>query len=723
VAALVDAAGTRELGTSNDRAAVLDWRLGGSATGGPLPWLDSIPSQLAGHPTWGPYLRDRADRITGLAASVRGEAEAWASADAPAWASGLTAGEEAVLRGDLSVWRAAFAVPEDDGRPTGPVQSGSSTIPYQRDLDRRAKAVLGVHRADENLTELLPDEVRSDAEFARLSERLGALQAAGIDVGSLVDRAVNVDHPLPDERAADALWWRIVRHLGPAALRASASQSHTLRPAWSTYLRERLGEAVGERVMADAMWPALVAAVHARPAEWTPEQLLEAATSGRGPEVRPEDLCSALVWRIATMTDAPFDEPEPFEPDFAPVEPTPSDPVQRLVGQSTPAARIVELNNWAFDHYSSMFDRSWAPDYLRERLGTDLTEDERFVVGYAPPGPTSLVQHLTARGASIEEVVDAGLARETERGRLVDSFRDRLVFPIYSGRDLVGFIGRRNPTKDAHEFAGPKYLNTRGTAVFNKGEQLYGLTEGATDLAAGGAPVLVEGPMDAIAVTIASRGDYVGIAPLGTAFTESQAAKLKPYLRDDPDRLVIATDPDSAGWHAAQRAFWRLAALRANPRHLALPAGIDPADILRAEGSEALAERLATSTGYAQLLIECLVEERLPAHPDAFSRVDLGRKLARIIGALPPEEWMENVEHLAERLDLSLATMYEEVLEAGTKWTDDPQACVARELAMVRPSAPAITRARAAEGIRGSGAIHELDSPSVAPPTSLHVSM
>ena len=303
---------------------MLDWRLGGSATGGPLPWLDSIPVRLAGHADLGavpsrPRRPDHRSRCVGAR-----EAEAWASADAPAWASGLTAGEDAVLRGDLSVWRAAFAVPEDDGRPTGPVQSGSSTTPYQRDLDRRAKAVLGVHRADENLTELLPDEVRSDAEFARLSERLGALQAAGIDVGSLVDRAVNVDHPLPDERAADALWWRIVRHLGPAALRASASQSHTLRPAWSTYLRERLGEAVGERVMADAMWPALVAAVHARPAEWTPEQLLEAATSGRGPDVRPEDLCSALVWRIATMTDAPFDEPEPFEPDFAPVEPTPS---------------------------------------------------------------------------------------------------------------------------------------------------------------------------------------------------------------------------------------------------------------------------------------------------------------------------------------------------------------------------------------------------------------
>ena len=141
----------RELGTSNDRAAVLDWRLGGSATEGPLPWLDSIPSRLAEHPTWGPYLRDRSDRITGsrcVGASAKprpGRRPA-----TPAWASGLTAGEHAVLRGDLSVWRAAFAVPEDDGRPTGPVQSGSSTTPHQQDLDRRAKAVLGVHRADEN---------------------------------------------------------------------------------------------------------------------------------------------------------------------------------------------------------------------------------------------------------------------------------------------------------------------------------------------------------------------------------------------------------------------------------------------------------------------------------------------------------------------------------------------------------------------------------------------
>ena len=59
---------------------------------------------------------------------------------------------------------------------------------------------------------------------------------------------------------------------------------------------------------------------------------------------------------------------------------------------------------------------------------------------------------------------------------------------------------------------------------------MYGLTEGAAALAAGAVPVLVEGPIDAIAVTLAGGGDYVGVAPLGTALTDTQVDKLAPHL-------------------------------------------------------------------------------------------------------------------------------------------------------------------------------------------------
>lgn len=715
VALLMDAAGQRPLDSSQDRAAVLDWRLDQPQAGrqdhprrgaGPLPWLSAVPSRLAEHPTWGPYLTGRSQRVHTLAQAVCCEAQGWTPTTSPAWASGLSSHQHADLRADLAVWRGAFGItdePRGGRRLTGPPQLGSIIASHQQELDRRTRAALGKHRADDATLAALPDEVRHDPEIGHLTERLGALHAAQVDVQALLRQELTPDKPLPDEHPADAVWWRIVRHLGPAALRASATQAHTLRPPWTTYLCERLGkaarktagespsESVGERVLADAMWPALVAAVHARPPEWTAEQLIDAVTSGRGPDVRPEDLCSALVWRIATMTDAPFEEPEPFEPDLAPPPPVPTpmpSPADPVIEPATPPARILQLNDWALDHYTSMLDRSWASEYLRERLGADLSNESRFAVGYAPPGPQSLIHQLTDRGASIGELIDAGLARETERGRLVDVFRDRLVFPIHDTAGVVGFIGRRNPTKDGNEYAGPKYLNTRSTVVFAKSEQLYGLTESRVDLDAGGVPVLVEGPMDAIAVSLATNGAYVGIAPLGTAFTAAQANELAHLVHDDPQRIVIATDPDTAGRQSAQRAFWQLAALRADPRQLASLDGLDPADVLQRHGAAELAQRLVAAESFATGFIDQIMNEGLAAHDDASARVDISRDVARVIGAIPPDRWPELVEHVATTLDLSAPLLADDVLDAGRGWTDDPRSCLARELSLRAPSAP-----------------------------------
>ena len=139
---------------------------------------------------------------------------------------------------------------------------------------------------------------------------------------------------------------------------------------------------------------------------------------------------------------------------------------------------------------------------------------------------------------------------------------------------------------------------------------------------------------------------------------------------------MIATDPDSAGWQSAQRAFWRLAALRANPQHLTLPEGIDPADILRTEGSAALAERLAASTGFAAVLIDTTHRRtRGNATRTRSHESELGRDLARIIGALPPDQWPQHAQHVAERLDLPLTHAPPGSLEAGTSWTDEPNGC------------------------------------------------
>ena len=100
---------------------------------------------------------------------------------------------------------------------------------------------------------------------------------------------------------------------------------------------------------------------------------------------------------------------------------------------------------------------------------------------------------------------------------------DRVVFPIIHDRQIVGFVGRRRPDLSDARPGGPKYLNTGDTPLFPQGPTAV---RRARTPALGAIPVILEGPMDAIAVTLAGRGRYIRVAPLGTSLTEEQALQL-----------------------------------------------------------------------------------------------------------------------------------------------------------------------------------------------------
>ena len=128
----------------------------------------------------------------------------------------------------------------------------------------------------------------------------------------------------------------------------------------------------------------------------------------------------------------------------------------------------------------------------------------------------------------------AGLARRSRRGTLIDTFRDRAMLPIRStDGTIIAFIGR---AADHAAPGTPKYLNSPATSVYHKGEILFGLWEARDALASGVRPVIVEGPLDAIAVTTAGHGKYVGVAPCGTALTAHHTAALARVGRLAHDR-------------------------------------------------------------------------------------------------------------------------------------------------------------------------------------------
>ena len=328
-------------------------------------------------------------------------------------------------------------------------------------------------------------------------------------------------------------------------------------------------------------------------------------------------------------------------------------------------------------------DTLWKPAgeraraYLDQR-GIDTGIARHFGLGYAPEGWDSLLTFMKAEKVPEEALIAAGLAvaRENRPGAY-DRFRGRLLFPI---RDLQGrvvaFGGRGFGDEQ------PKYLNSPETPLYTKGNLLYAADLARPTIQSQNRALLVEGYVDCI---MAHQYGFTGtVAALGTAFTPAQLGLLRRYC----DEVVTFFDADAAGQKAAARAeelleptgrgmawavnrsgaFEGAGALRV--KVALLPAGHDPDTFLRAKGSEAFSERIATARSILAYALD-----RALADPDgatgprarttAFARVALmlakvadgdeaaalSREAAAKLGVDPTQLWIE-----AQRLQTSLRT-------------------------------------------------------------------
>ena len=737
ILALRAAVQARELGSAADPAAVLDWRLDSPGPAGPLPWLPGVPPALADDAHWGPYLAARADHVTACAARVADTAAAMTPATAPVWARPTLGPEQASLRCELAVWRAALGVLDTDRRPTGPPQPAATERQHQRRLDDAVATARPARGASvwAALADGIDPRIRRDPHWPALADRLAAADRAGLDAASLLT-AVAAPRPLPDDLPAAALWWRLAPHLAPATVAAEPGVG-VLRPEWCATLLGLLPQGAERRVLADPAWQALVAAVTtATNAGWSPTDLLVAAVAGlptaMGDDQMGHGLAEALVFRIAALTDPapvhapeplavdleppddayqllpadlpstgvmaaqpvvrpgdalPSDEDAPFDPDYD-IPPSASamryltpDPFTRTGAVHTPddadylleqhfwatavvgRDRLIELNAQAAAFFTDHYSRGWAPGYLHERLGTDLTSDPRVTPGYAPAGWTALVDHLGGLGATEEELLAAGLAQRARTGALIDRFRDRLTFPIHDVDGAIrGFIARRNPSAPDDGYAGPKYLNTPGTDVYRKGEHLLGLYENRVALAAGAVAAVVEGPLDAIALTLAGAGQTVGVATLGTALTEQQADLLRPQILTGGPGILVATDNDLPGQQAAERIYWQLTTRGDDPRRLALPDGLDPADLFHRDGATGLRTAIETSSSLADTLLDARLTRAF--HELSTSDIHAAlRDVGAIIVALPPSRWLAHIDRVTEALGVPPGTVHRAVLD------------------------------------------------------------
>ncbi len=236
-----------------------------------------------------------------------------------------------------------------------------------------------------------------------------------------------------------------------------------------------------------------------------------------------------------------------------------------------------------------------ARDYLQGR-GLNEAALERWNIGFAPDGWQGLWDHLTGKGVAEDLILAAGLAKPSNQGkRPYDTFRNRIMFPIRDVRGRCTAFGGR--AMDPNDNA--KYLNSPETELFDKGRSLYNHAP-AREASGKGQPLVVaEGYMDVIALSEA--GFTATVAPLGTAVTEDQL-QLLWRISDEP---IIALDGDNAGLRAAMRVIdlaLPLIEVGKSLRFCLMPEGLDPDDLIRAEGAGAMRRLLDQAMPMVQLL-------------------------------------------------------------------------------------------------------------------------
>jgi len=289
---------------------------------------------------------------------------------------------------------------------------------------------------------------------------------------------------------------------------------------------------------------------------------------------------------------------------------------------------------------------SEARDYLARRRLTPEAQD-RFEIGFAPDARQGLFQALTRKGIAPDLIVDAGLcARPEDGGAPYDRFRGRIIFPIRDARGRAISLGGRamDPAVPA------KYLNGPQTELFDKGRNLY--NHGPAREAAGkGLPLIVaEGYMDAIALSEA--GFRATVAPLGTAITEDQL-RLIWRVHSEP---VIALDGDKAGIAAAFRLIdLALPLLEAGRglRFALLPGGMDPDDLIRAEGAQAMQKVIDSAQPMVSLLWTRETEGKTFDSPER--KAALEHTLRQILGRISDPTIRRHYDDETRRLQWALS--------------------------------------------------------------------
>jgi DNA primase len=341
---------------------------------------------------------------------------------------------------------------------------------------------------------------------------------------------------------------------------------------------------------------------------------------------------------------------------------------------------IRQLNQWAVEFFENSLNETGegrrALEYLEQR-GVSAETRQSFRLGYAPNAWDSLSSHLARCGASATQIERSGLVsfRENSAG-YYDKFRSRLMFPICDAQGRVIAFGGRILGEGE-----PKYLNSPETALYTKGQNLFGLSYAKDYIRRQGYAILVEGYLDFLIPF--QHGVRNLVASLGTALTEQQVRLIARF--SEKRRIVVNFDPDNAGVNATKRSLEMLLSEGFKVNVLTLPDNLDPDEYIRSRGAEGYHQLLKTSQSFLDYIVEQAIKKNDLTRPTG--KVETLNEILPYMKMVSDRlELAEHCERIADRLKIDSKLIRDELKKAAQSRQDKVSARAMSATLAIKPA-------------------------------------
>ncbi len=314
--------------------------------------------------------------------------------------------------------------------------------------------------------------------------------------------------------------------------------------------------------------------------------------------------------------------------------------------------KLYEANTLATKYFQNNLSSSKgreARDYLKKR-GIDDKLIKKFDIGLSLPERDDLVK-LLSKDYDIGLLNEIGLANENN-----DMYIDRIMFPLKDVNDrFVGFSGRIYTEQDTS-----KYINTKESPIFIKGEMLYNYVRAREEAREKKQIIVMEGFMDVI------RASSVGIdnvvALMGTAMTKEQIK----LIRKLSNNIILCFDGDDAGINATLKNGELLLQDGVEVKIVSLPLEDDPDTYIINNGKESFINLIDNAISFSDFKLSMMKENvNFNSIEDKSKYINsVLKEIAKIDDKVRIEIMLKDI---AKEYDLSYNTLEKQLLEYKDK--------------------------------------------------------